>query len=247
MYSGVPGTFRLECDDEDGDPLFVVMEKPPLHGIASPAIVTPSRFGSYDIQIPYLSDPGYLGYDCMVVTITDGIGEGMKLTLEMDVREPLPEPTPFPEITLPPPISIPPVGIDRKSEMRAAQKALGTTAVDKVRTRGGASVWARDELNRDDLIDYGRAPAMVVICRRKCQVRSGSVLGRKGSAPGRLRYAKSARYGNARDLQLVSLAIGREQRSDLRRRGALEGKFRLNIRPDGARPTRVERAIPVGP
>src|SRR5437763_130380 len=74
VVSPGPGTLRVSCSDDDGDDLSAEVITQPRHGIIAPAVSTPSLYGFSDITIPYVPDPGYEGYDCVEVRITDGHG-----------------------------------------------------------------------------------------------------------------------------------------------------------------------------
>ncbi|MEA2386794.1 MAG: hypothetical protein QOJ22_968, partial [Thermoleophilaceae bacterium] len=90
---GVGGLASVSCSDDDGDPLSAELVSEPLHGTAAPAVVTPGRYGSSDITIPYVPDPGYEGYDCVKVKVTDGNGLVFEIAIDIWVR-PAPPPPP---------------------------------------------------------------------------------------------------------------------------------------------------------
>jgi hypothetical protein len=241
----VPSTLRLACGDDDGDPLSVEVLTEPQHGAITPPVVTIGRFGDSEITIPYVPEPGYEGYDCLKVKVTDG--NGLDFTIPFDiwvrpVQAPEFAPPPLPPVV--PPLPVIPDGGPRA--LRAAvERALGTTAVKRLRTTGGAQVWARTELSRHDLLRWGRAPGLVVVCSARCQIRADSKLAtgvRTVRASRRRRVVAAAVSGQP---QVLSLAIGRSERRALRRARRPRAKFTVSIRPAGGRAKSLSRSIGV--
>jgi hypothetical protein len=166
--------------------------------------------------------------------------EGLTIAIDIYVRERPPTVT-LPPLPLPPAIPIDP-GISTK---QLAQRTLGTLAIDRLSRSRGAEVWARDQLSRRDLLRWGHAPAMVVVCRRRCEVDGTSALSTGGRNP-RAKRLRSASVSKSREAQLLSLAIDRRQRRALRRAHAPRGKFRVRVKPEGGKPASVRRSIRIG-
>ena len=242
ITAGVPGLLYSQCDDEEGDALSAEVVEEPLHGSAGPPLLTPAPFGATDLTIPYEPDPGFEGYDCVKVEVTDGHGLTMRFKMDIWV-DPAPEIPPLPpEI---PPVELPDPPIDPGVSTReAAQRALGTDAVKRMRGVEGAEVWARNELARGDLARYHRAAGMVVVCERSCHVRSTSRLaGSKASPPPRRN--RSVLAGTPGQVHVLSLSVGRNEARALRRADRPRGRFQVSIRPAGEQPQLVKRSIPI--
>jgi hypothetical protein len=103
VLSPGPGVLRAGCEDNEGDPLSAEIIVQPKHGTVTPAVVTPTLNGWNTITIPYLPDPGYEGYDCVEIRVTDGHGLEFKIPIDIWVRPPLQvEPPELPELPDPP-------------------------------------------------------------------------------------------------------------------------------------------------
>src|SRR5206468_230821 len=114
-------------------------------------------------------------------------GHGLEFTMPIDIWvRPAPDPPVFAPPPLPPlpPIPVSDDGLPLKRVRSAVQRALDTTAVRRLRNYKGAQVWGRSTLSRHDLVRWGRAPGIVVVCSKRCQIRSEARLtgrGAKGS------------------------------------------------------------------
>ena len=80
-----PAEGKFTCSDAEGDPLTAELIQAPRHGTAVPPTVTPARYGEMDIHVPYVPNPGYEGYDCVKVRISDGYGSVMELSMDIEV------------------------------------------------------------------------------------------------------------------------------------------------------------------
>jgi hypothetical protein len=100
-YAGVPTVLELHCSDGEGDPLEATIVREPDHGEATPPALTPGRYGSNDIRIAYVPDPGWTGLDCVKVRITDGAGYDTVVLVDIYVREPPLPDVPLPDLPLP--------------------------------------------------------------------------------------------------------------------------------------------------
>jgi hypothetical protein len=248
----VPGELWMMCSDDDGDPLSAEVATQPKHGTLAPAVITPDRYGSSKITIPYVPDPGYEGYDCVTVKITDGNGLTFNLPFDIWVRaapRPIAQP-PLPPVTQLPPIpSVPslPGGGNEPAALpvrELVKQALGTVSVRRLGVIGGAQVWARATLSRRDLVQLGSAPGLVVVCSKRCQIRSESRLMtglRAVHSTGR----KAALVSTPGQPQVLSLAASRAERRALRRARRPKARFTLRISGAGARPGSVTRLMQV--
>jgi hypothetical protein len=245
---GLTGKLWMSCSDDDGDPLSTEIETPPRHGTLAPAVITPSRYGNDDINIEYVPDPGYEGYDCVTVKVTDGHGLVFDLSFDIWVR-PAPVqvvPPPLPPTPLLPPVPPLPIGDAGQpvGVQDAVEQALGTKAVKRLGTYGGAQVWARSTLSRHDLVRWGRAPGLVVVCSKRCQIRSDAKL-----ATG-VRSVRSARRSSVAAAasgqpQVLSLRVTRAERRALRHARKPRAKFSVSIRPAGGRKRSIASSIRV--
>lgn len=237
---GVPGLIEVWCDDREGDPLSVEVVEAPQHGTAAPAVITVGRYGESEIAVPYVPDPEYEGYDCIKIAVVDGNGARMVLKLDIWIR-PSYVPAPLPPL---PTLPFPPLWDEDVAMKKVARAALGTTDVVQLETGRGAEVWARGELSRDDLVRFGRAPAIFAVCSRRCEVRSDTRFGEAGSARANERRAVTeSRSGQP---EVISFGADRKTRLALKRGKRLRGRFDLSIRAGGRAPTRLHRSIPVG-
>ncbi|MFN8113448.1 MAG: hypothetical protein U0R51_09615 [Solirubrobacterales bacterium] len=231
------GALGFSCNDDDGDPLTVEVVGPPEHGTTAPALIVPSHYGDSDISIPYVADPGYEGYDCVEVSVSDGHGMEFRLKIDIYVSKP---------IVIPDPPDPPDLPIDPESDfLEIAKDALGTTAVKRVWSKGGAQVWARNELSRADLVRFRRAPGMVVICRAGCKLRSGTVLRSSGRS-----FRRSRRDGvdaiEPGSAHVVSLTVAGKQRRMLAHAKRFSGRFSIRVKPASGHTGGLRRSIPVG-
>jgi hypothetical protein len=124
------------------------------------------------------------------------------------------------------------------------EQALGTRAVKRLRSTGGAQLWARSNLSRRDLLRWGRAPGLVVVCATRCQIRADSKLatGLRSIRPSR---GKAALAAMARQPQVLSLAISPAERRALRRGRKARAQFKVSIRGERGRAQSRSRWIPV--
>ncbi|HEX8208361.1 MAG TPA: hypothetical protein VF587_20025, partial [Solirubrobacteraceae bacterium] len=104
-YENTPITLPIGCDDDDGDPLTATVVGEPLHGTTGPVVVTPGAYEGASIHVPYVPEPGYTGYDCVKIFVTDGYGLDFEITYDITVREGVVS-TPDPPIDPPP---VPPI------------------------------------------------------------------------------------------------------------------------------------------
>jgi hypothetical protein len=244
VRTGEPGDLRLTCDDGDGDPLSVEIVTEPRHGTLAPAVITPARYGQSDIKIPYVSNVGYEGYDCVKLKVIDGHGLVFEMSFDIWVW-----PRPPPIETLPPLPPLPPMApaqLGARSEpvRNVVERILGTTAVRRLRTAGGGQVWARSELSRRDLVRYGRAPGLVVLCPKRCQIRSDSTLA-TGLRSIRASRRKTVAAAAAGQPQVLSLAVGRAERRALGRARKARARFKVSIRAAGEPARSLTPSVPV--
>ena len=132
--------------------------------------MTPWKYGWNNIDIPYVPEPGYEGYDCVKVRVTDGHGAEMDVVVDIWVAPPrpgldgpgpyLPPLPPLPPMLppLPAPPSLPQPPLNRQNVRALAQQALGTSSVKRVRRQDGAEVWARSNLSKAELLPAGAHP-----------------------------------------------------------------------------------------
>jgi hypothetical protein len=246
----VPGAVHVICGDDDGDPLSVEILSEPRHGTIAPALITPARFGQSDITIPYVPNPAYEGYDCVKIKVTDGNGLGLELAIEIWVR---PAPLPidsFPALPLPPVPPLPPLPpgpLSSQQVRAAAERALGSRAVRRLRTAGAAEVWARSQLSRHDLLRYGRAPGLVVVCSTRCRIRADARLAAGARSVRSLRASRRStlRAATSGQPEVVSLTIDGTERRALRRARKARAKFTLRIRAGAGRTSSLKPSIPI--
>jgi hypothetical protein len=240
-----PGTLRLSCSDDEGDVITAEVVTPPKHGTVGPPLTTPGKFGWDDITFPYVPDPGYEGYDCVEVVVSDGYGTEMKITIDIWVR---PNPPPVPAIDLPPlpsipTIQLPPVG--GPSARAVAQQVLGTGSVKRVLNEEGGEVWARTKVSRKELARTGHAPGLVVICTNRCQVRGSAELA-NGTKELRTSRRKSVARLMTRQPHQLGLSLGTAERKSLKRARKPQARFNVAIKTQGAKASSLKRTIAVG-
>lgn len=257
VISSVPGSLRLNCSDEEGDSFSADILTEPRHGTATPAVITPARYGSSDITIPYVPDPGYEGYDCVKIRVTDAHGLSFDMTLDIWVRQApppvmTPPPPPLPPLYSPPPLASPPplsfpspaTGTTPEPVRTMAQRILGTPSVKRVPTAGGAEVFARTKLSRRDLMRNGQAPSLVAVCTTRCRIRGDAELA-TGVRSLRSRPREMVAAVTPGQPHVLALTLGTAERRALLRARNARAKFRLSIRAARARPTSLKRSIPV--
>jgi hypothetical protein len=253
-----PTVIQIECHDSEGDALSHEVVTAPRHGTAIAAAPTPLEYGDTALPVTYVPDRAYEGYDTFAVNIHDDYGFEWTLGSDIMVEKgtsPLPEDTtpPVPGFTAPPPMPppapsgspLPPGSPAPNSVVRRAlaERALGTTRVKRLSGGGGAEVWARSSLSRRDLLRYGRAPGIVVVCLDRCQVKSDSTL-KTGTRSARLGRTSTAATGDAGQTQTVQLGLDRRGRAALRRARKPVAKFTLSVRSRGKAKT-LRRSIPI--
>jgi hypothetical protein len=239
IATNTPGVVEIQCDDEDGDPLRAEIVTPVQHGVAPVATVTPTRYGASTIAVPYVPAPGYEGYDCVVIRVSDGYGFDMLIKVDIWVR---PGWSPSPPPLFPDP-ALPIGGGDRLKSV--AQQALGTRLVERVRSTRGAEVWSRKEIPREDLLRQGQAPGVLVVCRSKCRIGANSVL-TAGGKPSPRRRHKSVDVVARGYAQVLSLTVARSERRILRKARRPTGRFELHISARGDRSRNLVEKVPVG-
>jgi hypothetical protein len=248
IMSGTPGTLTISCEDAEGDPLSAKVVREGRHGLTGPAVTTPARYGYQDITIPYVAEPGYDGYDCVEVVVTDGHGSEYKLAIDVWVS-PKWEPPPPPLPVLPPPPALPPlpVGTDLSPQeaLSMARQILGTRHVKRVHADAGAQVWARSKLSRKELMRNGHSPGLVVLCARKCKIRGDAAL-TNGTRALRSSRRTTAAAVAARQPHVMSLVLRPAERKALGRAKRPQAKFNLSIRADGGKRAALKRAIAIG-
>jgi hypothetical protein len=249
VTANLPGAASLTCGDDDGDPLSAEIVTEPRHGTTAPAVVTPARYGASTITLPYVPDPGYEGYDCLKVKVSDGHGLVFDLSIDIWVK-PTPPPIelpplpPVPPLPTLPPLPQPGTGAGSARVRDMVERVLGTSAVRRLRTRGRAEVWARSKLSRPDLVRYGRAPGLVVVCSTRCQIRADSKLA-TGVRSVRASRRRTVVAATSRQPQMLWLTVGRAERRALRRAGKARAEFRVSIRPAGGPASSLKPSIPV--
>jgi hypothetical protein len=100
---GVPARLWANCSDSEGDPISAEIVDGPDHGTAAPPVATPALYGRTEFTIGYVPDPAFTGIDCVVLEVTDGHGNPMRLEIDIFVN---PAPVVGP---IEPPIEVPPV------------------------------------------------------------------------------------------------------------------------------------------
>lgn len=255
---GTPGVVELACSDDDGDDLRAEVVDAPRHGTAAAAIASPAPYGQTRIRVPYVPDPGYVGYDCVRVRITDGRGASQTIDVDVNVTPPAPVWSPSqwaPELLTPLlPIGLPGVpgsggGSSSATEPAdaAIRRALGTTGrVVELKTPPGMRAWAPARLSRRTLLREGRAPSVLAVCTRRCSLdtRARLRVGRPAKASGRARSSRSQVV--AGQPRLVWMALDPRQRRALRRARSASADVRLGVTVEQRKKRTVRRAIRVG-
>jgi hypothetical protein len=243
---GAPGTLKASCDDAEGDPLTVEVVREPRHGTATPPVLTPGKFGYTDITVPYVPNPGYEGYDCVELRITDGHGSEHKIVIDINVA---PAPPPFtpPDWQLPPLPPLPPIGVDLtpKEVKVMAQQILGTKDLKRVHSADGAQVWARSKLSRKELMRKGQAAGVVVVCSKKCKIRGDAVLA-NGDRVLRTSRRKTAASTSRGQPHVLALTLTPGDRKALGRAKKPQAKFNVTLRPAGGTTASLKRTIAFG-
>jgi hypothetical protein len=260
IAAGIAGAVAVQCEDEEGDPFTVDVVTPPQHGTVTSPVVTPGRFGWSDISVPYVADPGYEGYDCVQLSVSDGHGRSMQLKVDIWVRPPvslpplpppplpLPPPPPLPELPEPPELPQSPphsqMPIQPTEIQQAAVEALGTTSIAPAAQSGTANVVVRKSVSRRALLRYGEAPAMLVVCSARCEIRSESRLltGAKAARVTRHRTVDATAGGRPR---VVALTLTPTERRALRRAHRAKARFNVTVKPDRGPGTVVRRTIKI--
>lgn len=252
----VPGTLNLRCDDTDGDALSAEVVDGPSHGTVGPPAVLEGLYGVQTIAIPYVPDPGHLGYDCVKVRISDGHGWMTETVVDIDVDEryrPAPDiprlPVPLPDL---PPIPVPLPGTPTSlpglpglpgggaapspASLRAeAQDALMTLKVRRLDLDLPVEVWAPAKLSRGRMLAQGRVPSFFVACPKGCTARSLARLlagkSRRAVLAGRHGSFVEASPGHA---ATIWLDLARGERRALRVGRHAEAAFTLGVRVAGS-------------
>lgn len=224
-----PGTIKFSCTDSEGDLLSAEVLKQPDHGTVGAAVVEPNQYAEQRISIPYTPDPGYTGYDWIQVSVTDGYGLEFELKLDIHVHQPF---FPFPVGPIPP-----------SQETDANPKRLAKQLFGKAkRVRGlsGAKVWRAKKLSARKLVRRGELPAVVVGCKRECQVRSKQVLLPGGSK--RRRAGRTVDLLRSGSSNVISLKLNRSERRAVR--NGKRSKAKISLVVDGrGKPRRVSSSI----
>lgn len=161
---GEPVTVAVTCDDGDGDPIPARIAQAPQHGEATLEIEQ-TPVGVTHFRVRYVPEDGFTGEDCVVLALW-GIGhdEPMRITVDLEVREPEPEPQPEPQPepgdptdpveeplppgapSLPPPLApndppvmAPPPGFPRSASVVPASLAPSTPAPERLAGRPAAA------------------------------------------------------------------------------------------------------------
>lgn len=253
----VPGTFTVECTDDEGDPMSVEILEAPRHGTTGPPVTAPGLFGTNQITIPYVPAPGFVGYDCIKVKVTDGHGFEQTILLEAQVQKLLEQPVAVPDLPPLPPLPAPlPPTLPRPGgpvSPRAVdaivkpyvEQALGTASVRRLPSTGPAHVWAPVTLSKRGLLSDGVEPAMIVICPHGCRLRSQTELFSGSPVRARASRRKSAHVLAPGTAHLLWMAVGQDQRPALRRAKSARAAYRLGLRQSGIKPRALKGAIPV--
>lgn len=246
------GEARMICDDGDGDPLSAEVVDGPLHGTAGPPAIVADLFGQSRITVPYTPAPGYKGYDCIQVLVSDGHGMATKIQVDISVRDLRPASMPAP--SPPPPVAV--ATVPRSADDTAgsstkrtpvAARLLGTNAVARIAAaRTTARIWAPKHLSKRGLLLKQSVPGLAVICPRDCEVRAEV---RLAGGPGhrrRGRRQQAVLLGVAGQASVMSLFADRADRRLLRLPERPVALFRLRVRVGQGAPVIVRRVVPVG-
>lgn len=245
--AGVAGTVTVSCEDSEGDPLSAKVVREGRHGVTGPPVVTPAKYGNQEITIPYVPAPGYEGYDCVEVLVTDGHGSEYRVAIDVWVYPRWDPPVWEPPVwQLPPLPPLPPIGpgLSPKQAKAMAAQILGTKDVKQVHGADGAQVWARSKLSRKELMRKGQMPGLVVLCSKKCKLRGDAALANGASV---LRTSRRKTTASMRSGQpyVVALTLGPAERKALGRAKKPQAKFNLSIRSGGGKTTALKRAIAI--
>jgi hypothetical protein len=126
---------------------------------------------------------------------------------------------------------------------KLVRQALGTRGVKRLRSARGAEVWARSQVSRRDLVQFGRAPGLVVVCLKGCQIRSSAAVARGKRAHSR--RGKAVYAATAGQARVLSVAITPRERRALRKRRKARATFSVRVRAGGGRGTTVRCSIPL--
>jgi hypothetical protein len=266
-----PVRMIVTCADDEGDALSAEVLVEPRHGTVAPAVVAPAKFGYSDITIPYVPNPGYVGYDCVKVKVSDGHGLVFVIIIDIWVLPtyaPIPIAGPMPPLPpelpplppglpplppgLPPlPPGLPPLpplaprseeGTQAAMVRALAERGLGTTAVKRLRAAGGAEVWARSELSRRDLLTHDQASGLVVVCLAGCEIRADTRLA-TGLPASRASRNESVAAKTPGESQVLLLTLSRAERSALSRMRKPRATFRVRVRAASGKPLSVRRSM----
>ena len=238
---GTPVTLEVGCTDDEGDPLVGEITVAPEHGEAGVPRTGPRAHGQR-VRIDYVPDPGFEGVDGLTVKISDGNGMAMTLDVDIFVRDaqtaPLPvytigKPYDWPELRPAPqgPTWAPSVGqAPPVSPLHQARRALGTRSVRLVARIGDARVYAP----RTPLAASPRRRALAVTCPVRCTVTSASTVAGGSAGKAKLRV-KPGKAGS------LVLALSRAQRGRVKAARRSRASFRLTV----ARPGRAARRATV--
>ena len=247
FQTGSSGEIAMWCSDSEGDALSAEVIEGPLHGTAGAPAVRPIPYAEFEILIPYTPDAGYEGDDFVRVAVDDGLGSRNEILVEINVtpspprpREPRPEVTPLP---IPRPEDLAPQGTTGGRAL--ARQVLGTQRVRRVRTPA-AEVWAARRLSRGRLLRTRRAPGLLVLCKRRCRLRSESRLVTSRPVGGSGRPYRSAMTAQRRSGRLIWVVTSGADRRALRRGVAPRAAFKLGLRPAGRTRSRLRHTIRVG-
>ncbi|MEA2386793.1 MAG: hypothetical protein QOJ22_967 [Thermoleophilaceae bacterium] len=116
----------------------------------------------------------------------------------------------------------------------------------RLRATRGAQVWARRKVSRRDLVRFGRAPGVAVVCLTRCRIRGSSGLATGVRAVRGSRRRKTALVAGAGQAHVLSLAINRAERQALRRARRSRARFRVSVSATGVRTSALEPSLPVG-
>ena len=202
--AGAPGVIRLSCADDDGDPLQATVTRPPAHGVASPPLLAPARYGWDDVAVAWTPEPGFVGIDSVGLRVADG--HGVQLDLDVDLYV-------YAADTSAAAPSLPASGQPSVGQAPAiapvdqARRALGTRDVVLVRRLGDGRVFARRSAVRRGLAARAGSTALAVTCPLACRVDTRVQGARPGARAARLSRT-AAGPGRAAQVRLSPRAAG---------------------------------------